>query len=129
MAYIFYVMKRIAIPVINGKLSEYFGRCTHYEIFEVNRRQVKRNLIEFPSDRDIKTMPLWISNQGITDVVTHKIDSAIMELFFSLKISLYVGIRCTSTEEIIQQLLEGKLKSDENIIRDLKNNRSLDIRH
>lgn len=109
-------MKRIAIPVKNGKLSEYFGQCNHYKIFEIKGTQVISNLIKAPKEKEISLMPLWISDQGITDVVTYKIDGKIMDLFANYKINLYVGIKYESPEDIIQSYLKGKLKSDEEII-------------
>lgn len=112
-------MKRIAIPVINGKLSKYFGQCNHYKIFEIKRTQIIMSLIKAPKEKEISSMPLWISNQGITDVVTYKIDGRIMVLFTNYKISLYVGIKCESPDEIIQTYLKGKLKSDEKIISEI----------
>lgn len=112
-------MKRIAIPVIDGKLSEYFGQCKHYKIFEIKRTQVTSNLVKAPKDKEISLMPLWISDQGITDIVTYKIDGRIMALFANYKISLYVGIKCESPDEIIQTYLNGKLRSDEKIISEI----------
>ena len=44
-------MKRIAIPVHNGKLSEYFGRCSYYKIYEVDGKSVVERELELP---DIK---------------------------------------------------------------------------
>ena len=113
-------MKRIAIPVINEKLSEYFGQCNQYKIFEINGKQVKSYLIEAPMNKEISLLPLWISDQGITDVVTYKIDRSIMELFANYKISLYIGIKSESSEDIILNYLKGTLKSDEAIISEIK---------
>lgn len=116
-------MKRIAIPVVDGKLSEYFGRCNYYKIFEIQSTLVISNLIKAPEETEIALMPLWISEQGITDVVSYKIDGRIMDLFAQYKINLYVGIKCESPDEIIQRYLTGKLKSDELIIAEINKNK------
>lgn len=44
-------MKRIAISVINGKLSEYFGQCNYYKIFEIKRTQIVSRLIKAPKGK------------------------------------------------------------------------------
>ena len=118
-------MKRIAIPITEGKLSEYFGQCKHYKIFEIDRMEVISKLIKAPAEMDIGLMPSWISHQGVTDVVTYKIDGGIMHLFAKYKINLYVGIKCKSPEEIVQNYLNGKLKSDEKIISEINKTKKL----
>lgn len=114
-------MKQIAIPITDGKLSQYFGRCNHYMIFHIGEKRVTRRLLQVPVHTEISSMPLWISEQGITDVVTYKIEGRIMHLFAKYKINLYVGIKNESPKEIIQSYLNGKLKSDEKIILEIRN--------
>jgi predicted Fe-Mo cluster-binding NifX family protein len=112
-------MKRIAVPLVNGKLSEFFGNCNHYEIFEVEGEHIlSREIIASPN-KEITLLPLWASSQGITDVITFKVDVRIMELFTSYKINLYVGINNESPEDIIQDYINGTLKSDEKIISEI----------
>ena len=113
--YIF-IMKRIAIPVVNEKLSEYFEQCHHFKIFELGKTRVISRLLAAPQDIEIFSMPLWLSDQGITDVVTFKIDGRILNLFTNYKINLYIGIKYKLPDEIIKNYLKGNLKSDENII-------------
>jgi predicted Fe-Mo cluster-binding NifX family protein len=114
-------MKQIAIPITYGKLSEYFGQCNHYKIFEIRENRVISRLLKVPDEIEITSMPLWASEQGITDIITYKIDRRIMHLFAKYKINLYIGIKYTSPEEIITNYLNGKLNSDERIITEIKN--------
>lgn len=113
------IMKRIAIPLTDGKLSEYFGQCDHYKIFEIRQSRVTSSLVKAPEDIEIMSMPLWASEQGITDVVTFKIDGRIMHLFAKYKISLYIGISGKTPAEIIECYMNGKLKCDERIISEI----------
>ena len=112
-------MKRVAIPVANGELSEFFAQCKHYEIFEIDGVEIKQNKIKVPAGKEINTLLSWVSCQGITDVITYKVDKRIMELFANYKINLYVGIKKGSPGEIIQDYLNGALKSDKNIISEI----------
>lgn len=116
-------MKRIAIPITDGKLSEYFGQCNQYKIVEIKKNRLISHVAQAPKEVEITSMPLWISNQGITDVVTYKIDGRIIDLFTNFKINLYIGISCKLPDEIIQSYLNGKLKSDEKIIDEINKNR------
>lgn len=112
-------MKRVAIPVINGELSEFFAQCNHYEIFEIDGASIKRDAIKVPLGMDIAKLLSWVSSQGITDVITYKVDKRIMEMFTNYKINLYVGIKRGAPREIIQDYLNGALKSDKNIISEI----------
>ncbi len=112
-------MKRVAIPVVSGKLSKYFAQCNHYEIFEIDGLDIKRDEIRVPSAKEIDMLLPWVSSQSITDVITYKVDKRILELFTNYKINLYVGIKIDSPREIIQDYLNGTLKSDKNIIAEI----------
>ena len=112
-------MKRIAIPVKEGKLSEYFGQCGYYEIFEIENGSILANTLEIPPLEDIEKLPKWIENQNITDVIAHKIDNRIISLFSNLKINLFIGIPINKTENLVDDYLNGLLKSDSNIIEDI----------
>ena len=112
-------MKRIAIPVKEGKLSEYFGQCGYYEIFEIENKSIQANTLEVPPVKDIEKLPAWIESQRITDVIAHKIDSQIISLFSNLKINLFIGIPINKTEDLVDDYLKGQLKSDSNIIKDI----------
>jgi len=109
-------MKRIAIPVKKGKLSEYFGQCGYYEIFEIENSVLRSNTLEIPPVKEIEQLPEWIRNQGITDIIVHKLDSRIISMFSKLKVNLFIGIPIDSTSELIQDYLYGNLIPDEAII-------------
>lgn len=116
-------MKRVAIPIYNNKLSEYFGKCSHYEIFEIDKKRIKNNRFEHPPVLESDKIPGWVESKGITDVVTYKIDKEIITRFSETKINLFVGIAIDSPEIIIQNYLNGSLKSDLRIINELTNSK------
>lgn len=108
-------MKRVAIPVVKGKLSEYFEKCNYCEIFEIDGYSVKSNEIEVPPS-DINKLPEWSVQQGITDIITYKIDKNIINVFSREKINLFIGIKINTPEKLIEDYVNGALKSDEKII-------------
>ena len=112
-------MKRIAIPVKGGKLSEYFGQCGYYEIFEIEKFSVQANRLEVPPFKDIEKLPGWIESQEITDVIAHKIDKRIITQFSNLKVNLFIGIPINTTDQLIEDYLNGNLKSDDTIIKEI----------
>ena len=111
--------KRIAIPIVNGQLSQYFGECSHYEIFEIDEKTVIRNEANFPDGTGVSELPAWLDEKGITDVITFKVNPKIINLFASKKVNLYVGVSVDSPEKLIEDYLQGKLESDEKIIHEI----------
>lgn len=114
-------MKRVAIPVTYGNLSEYFGRCCHYEIFEIDGGQIKSSSIEIPSEKEITKLLPWIADRRISDVIAFKVDKRMVGMFCNYKINLYLGIQTESPHEIIQDYINGSLKSDGKIIAGILN--------
>lgn len=112
-------MKRVAIPVVNKKLSEYFGQCSHYEIFEIDGQQINQHNVDVAPNKEIGNLPAWTSSKGITDVIVHKVDKRIITQFLANKINLFVGVEINTPQLLIEDYLNGKLTSDKNIINEI----------
>lgn len=112
-------MKKIAIPITDNVLSKYFGKCDYYEIFEIEENRVINAEFKIPPCENILLIPEWALLQGITDIITYKIDKRIIKLFTTNKINLYVGIPRNNTKKLIESYLEGVLKSDGKIIAEI----------
>ncbi|MRT92509.1 hypothetical protein [Ancylomarina sp. 16SWW S1-10-2] len=111
-------MKRIAIPIERGKLSEYFGNCNHFEIFEIDERFTEKNRLEVPFK--LKTeLPNWLASEGVTDVIMYKIDKLILKMFQTHKMNLFIGVRIDYPNNIINDYIDGKLYSDDTIISEI----------
>ncbi len=115
-------MRRVAIPIEKGRLSEYFGQCSHYEIFDVEGVEISSNEVGLPPNRELARLPEWAAQQGITDIISYKIDRKIINLFSLHKINLFVGIPLSSPEKLIEDFLKGRLKSDGEIITEIFEN-------
>jgi predicted Fe-Mo cluster-binding NifX family protein len=111
--------KRVAIPVANEQLSEFFGECSHYEIFDTDRKITGNFEIQIPAETGQAELPDWLEKMGITDVVTFRVSPAIIHLFASKKVNLFIGVPIDSPRNLIENYLQGKLESDERIIREL----------
>lgn len=112
-------MKRVAIPIVNNQLSENFGECNYYTIFEVDKKVKSTKITLLPVGIEMLAMPKWLKSEGITDVITYKINRKIINLFVAEKINLFLGIPIGTPEKIIDDYLRGKLVSDKKIIAEL----------
>ena len=114
-------MKRVAIPVANDKLSEHFGACSYYAIFEIDGENMERKSFELPVLTNINELPDWLEKQGISDVITHRVKKEIISLFATKKVNLFVGVPLSTPQNLIDNYLNGKLESDKNIIQEITN--------
>lgn len=114
-------MKRVAIPIVENKLSEYFGGCSYYEIFEIENGKIQNRTTEMPTVSNISELPLWLKQKKITDVIVYKVNKNIISLFASKKVNLFVGVPQDTSEKLIEDYLTGKLESDKNIIEEITN--------
>ena len=115
-------MKRIAIPIVDNLLSEYFGECNYYELFEIEGNNIQKRSFELPQGKNITDIPEWLSQQGVTDVIAYKVNTKIVSLFTSRKLNLFLGVPKHSPDKLIEDYLNGKLESDKGIIEELTNN-------
>lgn len=112
-------MKRVAIPIVNNKLSEDFGACSFYELFEIKDGIVFKNTIKVPELLKPMELPTWLEKLGVTDVIAYRVKKEIISLFASRKVNLFVGVPLHSSKKIIDDYLHGKLESDKKIIEEI----------
>jgi predicted Fe-Mo cluster-binding NifX family protein len=112
-------MKRVAIPVAKDMLSKNFGQCSYYKIYDIDDGSIKSDSVEVPPRQDMLNLPMWAAQQGITDVIVHKIDKKIITLFAVNKINLFVGVAVNFPGILIEDYMNGNLKSSEQIIKEI----------
>lgn len=113
------MIKRVAIPVENERLSEYFGECSYCQIFEIDGAVAGYQKMQFPAGLVVSELPGWLGEMGVTDVITYKINPKIIHLFASQKVNLFVGVPIDLPGNLIDSYLQGKLESDERIIKEI----------
>ena len=113
------MIKRVAIPIENERLSEYFGECSYCQVFEIDGNVTGHHKIQFPAGMVVSELPGWLGEMGITDVITYKINPKIIHLLASRKVNLFVGVPIDLPENLIDTYLQGKLESDEKIIKEI----------
>ncbi len=112
-------MKRIAIPVNDGILSGNLGECTHYEIFDIENSHVRGVEVVVPPENDVNTIPEWLVNMGVTDIIAYKIENKFISILINNKINLFIGIKPATTSFLIEDYQNGNLKSDLRIIHEI----------
>lgn len=107
-------MTKIAIPVKDNLLCRNFGSCTYFLIYEIRNKKIVSKKINFHPDEFRANIDQWSDASGITDVIVHYIDPKSLTILTSSKIDLFVGVNVTTPDLLVEEFLNGKLKSNTN---------------
>ena len=105
-------MGKVVLPVSGECLSENFTRCFYYLIYEIENRKIVSKKVEIFPKGFLLGISDWPEKLGITDVIAHKIDEASFAEFNCSKINLFVGVRISQSDLLIEEYLNGTLRSD-----------------
>ncbi len=110
-------MQKIAIPVLDHKLSPHFASSPLFKIFLVeNEVIVKESLMQRPSQLS-ESLPVWLAKVGVTDVITRGIGHGEINLFNQHKINVFVGVIPDNPNDLVQEYINGTLEThDEQIV-------------
>jgi len=108
-------MKKIAIPVSNGLLSQHFGHCEHFAIYETEDGKINNQLLMEAPPHQPGLLPKWLAKKGATDILAGGMGQRAIDLFNEAGINVYVGVPSKSADEIAIDFLDGKLVTNENL--------------
>lgn len=103
-------MKKIAIPVDEtGRLDAHFGHCRYFMVFmEENGQIIAQDRIT-PPPHEPGVLPKWLSEKGVTDVITGGMGQMALKLFHQRGVNAFVGAPQISSFDLIQEFVDNKL--------------------
>ena len=108
---------RIAIPVVEGKLSMHFGHCQEFALFDVDTESktvTSSERLESPP-HEPGVLPKWLAEKGANVIIAGGMGARAQGLFVQSGIEVVVGAPSLSPEEIAQAYLDGSLQTGDNI--------------
>ncbi len=109
-------MQKIAIPVLDHKLNPHFTTSLLFKIFLVGDQAiVKEYLIHVPSQLSV-SLPVWLAEKGITDVITREIGHNEVDFFNQHKINVFVGVKLENPKDLVQGYIDGTLETHDNLL-------------
>jgi predicted Fe-Mo cluster-binding NifX family protein len=108
---------RIAIPVVQGKLSPHFGHCDEFAIVDVDsetKRISEIRMMNAPA-HEPGALPRWLNEQEVQLVIAGGMGGRAQMLFAESGIDVLVGAPTESAEEIASMYLRGTLQTGANI--------------
>lgn len=104
-------MRKIAIPVLEHKLSPHLGLCKHFIFYYVENGEIdKQELLQAPA-KQTDLIPYWLIEKNVTDVIATGIGLKPIELFNQHKINAFVGVKKKDPGILIREFLNGTLET------------------
>jgi predicted Fe-Mo cluster-binding NifX family protein len=103
---------KIAIPTEGEEVSLHFGRAPEFTLIEIEEGKVaKREKIANPGHQ-AGFLPSFLSDSGVTHVVTGGAGQRAQSLFAQYSIELLVGVT-GKVDEVIEKIVHGSLEGSE----------------
>ena len=105
---------KIAISTDGGEVSQHFGRCELYTIFNVEDGNVlEKEVIENPGHSP-GFLPEFLSQKGIEVIISGGMGHKAKVLFSQKNIQCISGVT-GSVDDVIVEFVNGKLKGGEDL--------------
>ena len=108
---------RIAIPVVDGKLSMHFGHCERFALIDIDQAEkqiLKREDIEAPPHQP-GLLPAWLVEWGANMIIARGIGQRAKALFAEQGIQVIVGAQEDTPDRLVASFIAGELKVGENV--------------
>jgi predicted Fe-Mo cluster-binding NifX family protein len=107
-------LKKIALPVIHNNLCPQFEQCPYFKIYYIdNCTIIKKELVPVSLDKPDLLLNVLIS-KGITDIIVGRIERKAIQIFNQHKVHVFTGVEIEDPEILIQEFLNGTLKTSDN---------------
>ena len=108
---------RIAIPVAQGRLCMHFGHCEEFHLIDVDPQKkviTSKQVLQAPEHQP-GLLPPWLHERGANVVIAGGMGGRARDLFAERNIKVVVGAPAEEPEKVVQQYLDGTLKTGENV--------------
>ena len=108
---------RIAVPVVNDRLSMHFGHCDTFALLDVdeNSRSIASREDAAAPPHEPGVLPRWLSQKGVNIVIAGGMGQRAQALFAQQNIQVVIGAPAETPERLAADYLAGTLHVGENI--------------
>jgi len=107
-------MKKVAIPLENGRLCSHFGHCKQFAIVDVENNNITAEVLITPPPHEPGLLPGWLAERGVTDVIAGGMGQRALDLFAAQNIKVDVGAEHKSPKELVTDWLNKSLVTGKN---------------
>ena len=106
---------RIAIPVVNQKLSQHFGHSEKFYFFDIEDKKIVKTDILNPPPHAVGTIPRWVAENNATDLIAGGIGQKAITIFNQSGVNVHVGALIESPEKIVSDFTNGNIILNSNM--------------
>lgn len=105
---------KIAIPLTSGTLSEHFGHCEQFAVYEINDsdRSVESSELLTPPPHEPGVFPAWLAGLGVNLVVAGGMGRRALDLFAENGIEVHSGLAGESAEKVMEAFMKDTLSHE-----------------
>ncbi len=108
------MIKKVALPVVNGKLSEHFGHARLFQFFEIEDNLIINSQAKEPPPHEEGALPRWLAAEKVTDILVGGIGPKAVEILYANGINVYVNVEVDTADNIALDFINGNLKFGQN---------------
>jgi len=106
---------KVAIPANGRVISEHFGHCASFKIFNIeNKKSSLQTTIENPGNHKPGVLPQLLKDNEIELVIVGSIGQKAINLFNNMGLQVITGASGL-IEEVLKQYINGSLQDGGNI--------------
>lgn len=106
--------KKLAVPLEGETLSEHFGHSTEFAFYNIENNKIESSSRHIPPPHAEGTIPNWLVENQITDVLAGGIGPRAIDILNSNKINVYVGVETDNSDKLASDFIKGDLKYGKN---------------
>jgi len=108
---------RIAIPLVQGRLSLHFGHCEEFALVDVDEQTKEiSNIVKLqPPAHQPGVLPQWLNEQQADVIIAGGMGQRAQQLFVQNNIKVVIGASDQAPEELVSAYLDNTLETGDNI--------------
>jgi len=107
---------KIAIPLVQGRLSSHFGHCEQFALVEMDENNnIVGKVLEEPPAHEPGALPAWLHEHGAGVIIAGGMGRRAQQLFAQNGITVVIGAPAETPEQLVSAYLSGTLETGENL--------------
>lgn len=101
---------RVALAIDNNMITEHFGHCDHFVVYEVQEKEIKDSEILKNPPHQKGFLPKFLKENDIDVVIVGNMGKMAVDLMNNLGIECYRGVKGNQVD-VINSFIAGTLES------------------
>ena len=108
---------KYAVPVSAGMMSQHFGHCEQFALFDVEEQKkeiINKELITSPEHQP-GLLPRWLAEKGVSVVIAGGMGPRAQDIFHQNNIKVVIGALESDPEKAVLNHINGTLAIGDNV--------------